>query len=139
MTSAADRRLVRLRARHRCEYCKMHEDDEPFLAFHIEHIIAKQHGGLTRLNNLAWSCHGCNESKGPNLASVDDVSGNIVRLFNPRLQRWSRHFIWSGAWLDGRTQIGRATIRALNMNAQHRIVLRELLLRLGTHPPTEDS
>jgi len=84
MTTAATRRFVCLRAKSRCEYCLMHEDDEPFFAFHLEHIIAKKHGGTDDLENLAWSCHACNESKGPNLASVDPVSSNVVRLFHPR-------------------------------------------------------
>ncbi len=137
MTTAANRRFVRQRAGNRCEYCRMHEDDEPFFAFHLEHVIAKQHGGTDDLGNLAWSCHGCNESKGPNLASVDEVSGNVVRLFHPRTQRWSRHFAWSGATLVGRTQIGRATVRALDLNSPHRLALRVLLIRLGTFPPDE--
>ncbi len=79
MTTAADRRFVRQRAGRRCEYRRMHEDDEPFFAFHLEHVIARQHGGTDELDNLAWSCHGCNESKGPNLASVDEVSGRATQ------------------------------------------------------------
>jgi hypothetical protein len=137
MTTAADRRFVRERAGFRCEYSRMHEDDEPFFAFHLEHVIAKQHGGTGELDNLAWSCHGCNESKGPNLASVDEVSGKVVRLFHPRTQRWSRHFAWSGSWVVGRTQIGRATVRALGLNAPRRVALRELLIRLGAFPPED--
>jgi hypothetical protein len=34
----AKRRLIQARARHRCEYCRMHEDDDPY-TFHVEHII----------------------------------------------------------------------------------------------------
>ena len=43
--NAATPALVRKRAGHRCEYCRLHEDDADFLSFHIEHVIAKQHGG----------------------------------------------------------------------------------------------
>ena len=41
---AATRRLVLRRAGSRCEYCRLpqHAVD---LTFHVEHIIAKQHGG----------------------------------------------------------------------------------------------
>jgi len=137
MTTAAIRRFVRQRAGFRCEYCRMHEDDEPFFAFHLEHIIAKQHGGSDTLDNLAWSCHGCNASKGPNLASVDEISGKVVLLFHQRTQRWSRHFIWSGATIIGKTQIGRATVRALDINSPQRLALRELLILLGTYPPDD--
>lgn len=42
---AATRQFIRERARDRCEYCRLHQDDEPFFPFQIEHIIAKQHGG----------------------------------------------------------------------------------------------
>ena len=40
--NAATRRLVRERAEFRCEYCRIHEDDEPY-SFHLEHIIPKKH------------------------------------------------------------------------------------------------
>jgi hypothetical protein len=46
MMDAALRAFVRERAGHRCEYCRLHEDDDDLLAFHVEHVIAKQHGGL---------------------------------------------------------------------------------------------
>jgi hypothetical protein len=40
--NAETRSLVRNRARHRCEYCMLHQDHEPLFRFHVEHIIAKQ-------------------------------------------------------------------------------------------------
>jgi hypothetical protein len=43
---AALRAFVRERAGRRCEYCRLHEEDDDFLAFHVEHVIARQHGGL---------------------------------------------------------------------------------------------
>ena len=113
MTTAADRRFVRQRAGFRCEYCRMHEDDEPFFAFHLEHVIAKQHGGLDGPENRAWSCHRCNLHKGPNLSGIDVISERTVQLFHPRLQSWQRHYNWHGGKLIGRTQTGRATIAVL--------------------------
>jgi 5-methylcytosine-specific restriction endonuclease McrA len=80
---AATRRRVQARARHRCEYCRIHEDDEPF-AFHLEHIIPKKHDGGDGVRNLAWSCHNCNLGKGANLSGL--VRGEIVSLFHPRKQ-----------------------------------------------------
>jgi hypothetical protein len=60
-------------------------DSSPlFEPFHLEHIIAKQHGGETKADNLAWACHRCNRHKGPNLSGIDPETQEIVQLFNPR-------------------------------------------------------
>lgn len=126
------RRLVRTRAGSRCEYCYMHEDDEPF-AFHVEHIVPRKHGGRTVPSNLAWSCQSCNLGKSSNLSGR--VGGETVELFHPRRQRWTRHFRWSGPRLIGRTKCGQATIRVLNINAADRVQLRRLLIALGGFPP----
>src|SRR5258708_23971581 len=112
---AAIRRRVQMRAGRRCEYCRIHEDDEPF-AFHLEHITPKKHGGEDDITNLAWSCQNCNLGKGANLASR--VGGKIVALFNPRRQSWRRHFRWTGALIVGKTLCGRATVKVLNINAE---------------------
>jgi hypothetical protein len=132
----ATRRLVRLRAGARCEYCRVHEDDEP-LTFHIEHIVARKHGGRSVPSNLAWSCQSCNLGKSSNLAGR--VRGGIVELFHPRRQNWNRHFRWSGPRLIGKTKCGRATIRVLNINAPDRVHLRRLLIALGSFPPERDA
>jgi 5-methylcytosine-specific restriction endonuclease McrA len=129
---AATRRRVRKRAGRRCEYCRIHEIDEPF-AFHLEHIISKKHGGKDNLSNLAWSCHNCNLGKGANLSGR--VRGEIVALFHPRRQNWKRHFRWNGAVLIGKTKCGRATIRVLNINAEDRVKLRDILRASGAFPP----
>src|SRR4051794_826537 len=95
----ADLRIrVRNRAGDRCEYCGLNQDREPFYRFHIEHIIAKQHGGGDEFENLALSCFNCNVHKGTNLSSIDPLSGKIVSLFNPRSDRWPDHFCSS--WCD---------------------------------------
>ena len=43
---------VRERAGNRCEYCRLPQEFSA-LQLHIEHIIARQHGGLDELENLA--------------------------------------------------------------------------------------
>jgi hypothetical protein len=83
----------------RCEYCRIHEDDEPY-AFHVEHIVPHKHGGGDDPSNLAWSCQSCNLGKSSNLSGW--IAGEIVALFHPRRQRWKRHFRWRGARLVGR-------------------------------------
>jgi hypothetical protein len=99
--------------------------------FHLEHIIAIQHGGSDGAENRAWSCHRCNQHKGPNLSGRDPLTEKIVRLFDPRRQLWTRHFEWFGAILVGRTQTGRATIAVLNMNDPQRVELRKILMDAG--------
>ena len=131
----AVRFLVRLRAGERCEYCRLHESDFPLLTFHIDHVVAKKHHGGDDLSNLVWSCLECNLAKSSNLSGRDFVTGRVVVLFNPRRQRWDRHFAWEGAQLVGNTPCGRATIDVLNINAPHRIDLRELLISGGVFPP----
>ncbi len=50
---------VRQRANGRCEYCMLPEEASE-VAFHVEHIRAKQHGGSDDLSNLALACDRCN-------------------------------------------------------------------------------
>jgi hypothetical protein len=37
------RELVQHRAGQRCEYCHIPEGGVPYLVFHVDHIVAKQH------------------------------------------------------------------------------------------------
>jgi len=97
----------------------------------VDHIIAQKHGGPTTLDNLALSCFSCNRHKGSNIAAIDPKTGVIVRLFNPRTDGWSDHFEVRGGWILGKTSIGTATVRLLNMNTPDRIRERLVLIRLG--------
>ena len=93
--------------------------------FHLEHVIPRQHGGPTTLDNLAWACNRCNSHKGPNLTGIDPVSGVIVPLYSPRVQRWDEHFaVGPGGAVAGLTPVGRVTVRVLQMNDEFRCVLR---------------
>ena len=128
---AATRQFVWERAGHRCEYCRLHQEHEPFFRFHIEHIIARQHDGGDEPDNLALACNHCNGHKGPNLSGIDGQTGKLVALFHPRRQRWQRHFRLEGALVVGRTACGRATVAVLAMNASDRVKLREQLIAAG--------
>ena len=77
------RDLVRNRAGNRCEYCLIRQDQDVFFTFPVDHIIALQHGGKTEADNLCPSCYRCNSHKGPNIASIDPETGELVRLFHP--------------------------------------------------------
>ena len=125
------RSLVRERAQNRCEYCRLPQSAAPFFAFHVEHIRAKQHGGLDDTENLALACPDCNAHKGPNLTSIDPESDQYVRLFNPRIDRWDDHFQTQGPFIAGTTPIGRATVSLLTMNESERLQMRAELQQTG--------
>ena len=133
--NAATRRLVRERAQGRCEYCHSRQDDT-FFTLHIEHVIAKQHGGSDRPENLCIACRECNFSKGPNVAGY--MGGRLVPLFNPRRQNWRRHFAWNGPLLHGRTLAGKITVMLLNINEASRVLARGFLIAEDRFPPPDD-
>ncbi|MGO8752136.1 MAG: HNH endonuclease [Thermoguttaceae bacterium] len=72
------RSLVRRRAGDVCEYCRLPQTASRFVQFHVEHIVARQHGGATESDNLALACGFCNFHKRPNIASLDPKSGELV-------------------------------------------------------------
>jgi hypothetical protein len=125
------RQRVRERAGNRCEYCRLHQRHDRFHPFHVEHIIARQHGGANDPENLALACHQCNLHKGTNLTGVDPDTNEVTRLFDPRREHWEDHFAWDGPFLVGRTATGRTTVWLLEMNSQERVELRRLLITLG--------
>lgn len=124
------RNFVRARAEDRCEYCRLPRKSQ-LMPFHVEHIIAKQHGGDDDAENLAWSCDRCNAYKGPNLSSIDPSTGCIVALYHPRQNIWRDHFIVRDAKIEGVSATGRATIRLLQMNAKRRVEVRRELIEEG--------
>src|SRR5687768_15907822 len=114
---------VRQRARRLCEYCRFPES-ESVLPFVVDHIRSQQHRGKTTAANLALACSCCNRHKGPNLSGVDPRTERVVRLYNPRRQRWQDHFRWKGARIVGLTATGRATVHVLAMNEERQILAR---------------
>jgi hypothetical protein len=123
-------RRVWERAANRCEYCQLPSAFHP-APFQIDHIIARQHGGKTELENLALACIHCNRFKGPNVAAVNPDTNEIVRLFHPRIDVWSEHFKWRGPELKGRTQIGHVTIAVLAINDPDFVAVRKALQNEG--------
>jgi hypothetical protein len=131
---AGTRQLVRQRAQKRCEYCHLPDvaDEWPF---HVDHIIARVHGGQDEPSNLCWSCTQCNLHKASNFASIDPLTGDRVNLFNPRQDNWHDHFVLGadGA-IIGLTAIGRATVRLLDINGIPQLDLRRELNQQGDYP-----
>ncbi len=130
---AALRQLVAERANGRCEYCLV-RDEDVLLPHQPDHIIAEQHGGKTEAENLALACVHCNRYKGPNIASIDPVSGQLTPLFNPRTHVWSEHFALNGAYIQPRTPIGRVTVQVLKLNDPKRVQIREALIEADRYP-----
>lgn len=127
---------VRVSARHRCGYC-LAQQRYTLLVLEMEHIIACASGGANAEENLWLACRLCNNAKGKQTFAHDPLTGRRVNLFNPRTQRWSRHFKWSddGTEIIGRTASGRATVVALNLNNEIALIVRSNWVRAGWHPP----
>jgi hypothetical protein len=119
-----------MRADQSCEYCRM---PKAFYRtpFHMDHIIARKHGGSSAKNNLAYACFHCNTHKGPNIAGIDPSTGRLARLFHPRADRWGQHFAWRGALIEGLTATGRATVQVLALNQFSLVAVRQSLQEEG--------
>jgi 5-methylcytosine-specific restriction endonuclease McrA len=74
--------LVAQRAGHRCEYCRAPEAIFN-LPFEVEHIIPTSRNGSDGESNCALACRSCNLYKSDQLEGLDELTGEIVRLFHP--------------------------------------------------------
>jgi hypothetical protein len=120
------------RAGHRCEYCHA---PESFFSHRLclDHVRPESVGGPTSLANLALCCYGCQLQKLAFEHGADPATARPAALFNPRRQRWSRHFRWSanGLYIEGLTPTGRATVERLDLNSRWQVQARE---RWKMHP-----
>lgn len=130
---------ARTRAKGLCEYCHAVEKWQ-YVCFTIDHVIPLQRGGSNDLDNLALACFHCNRQKSAYISGFDPVSTRETRLFNPRQDIWSDHFVWDvdAITLVGLTDIGRATIAKLVMNRERVLLIREADREIGRHPPNGD-
>lgn len=130
------RRIVATRARNYCEYCRC-SDRFATESFSVEHIQPQSAEGASVLENLAWSCMGCNGHKHVKTQATDPETGETVALFHPRQQIWDEHFGWNETFTQvvGRTPCGRATVEALYLNREGVMNLRLVLANAGLHPP----
>jgi HNH endonuclease len=123
------RREVRERAKGRCEYCLLPEE-QAFFPHEPDHILAMKHGGQSVAENLALACFDCNRFKGSDIASIDPESGELTRLFDPRTQEWTQHFSIDGGHIKPRTASGRVTELVLKLNLESRVEVREILAKV---------
>lgn len=132
------RNRVATQAHHRCGYC-LTQEAIVGTPMEIDHLFPEALGGLTEEANLWLACSLCNNLKADRIAVADPETGDIARLFNPRLQRWSEHFAWTpgGDQIVGRTATGRATVVALQLNRPTLVRARRLWVIAGWHPPED--
>jgi hypothetical protein len=132
------RKLVRERAKYRCEYCQSSEWLSGQVC-HVDHIHPRSKGGRTALDNLSLACASCNGSKLDIVQAADPQTGERVPLFNPRQQAWHEHFAWSedGTLVIGITACGRATVTLLQLNRPLAVAARTIWVSVNRHPPAD--
>jgi hypothetical protein len=129
---------VREQANHRCGYC-LSAQKYVLGLLEIDHLIPESLGGGDDEENLWLACRLCNSYKGIQTDDNDPLTKRKVKLFNPRRQKWTRHFAWSvdGTQVKGITACGRATVVALQMNNVIAVTVRQQWVSAGWHPPKE--
>lgn len=132
------REQVGAEARYRCGYC-LTSARVTGTPMEIDHIIPESLGGPTINENLWLACSMCNDHKGNRIAAPDPNTGDVVRLFNPRIQVWREHFVWNvaGDGIIGKTPTGRATVAALRLNRVELVEARRGWVIAGWHPPED--
>ncbi|MBD2005524.1 MULTISPECIES: HNH endonuclease [Cyanophyceae] len=130
------RERVRAQAGDRCGYCRSLQKYVLGI-LEIDHLIPTAKGGTDDEDNLWLACRLCNSYKGTQTHGRDPVTGRRIRLFNPRHQKWSRHFTWSedGTQIIGKTICGRATVVAFQLNNIIAVMVRREWVAAGWHPP----
>lgn len=128
---------IRTQAANRCGYC-LSPQRLLMARLEIEHIIPLAKGGGNDELNLWLACPLCNGHKSDKITAVDPQTNTTTPLFNPRTQKWSKHFRWSddGLTIIGLTPTGRATVIALHLSDDpDAITVRSYWILAGWHPP----
>ena len=130
------RARIRAQADNRCGYC-LSAQRYVFAPLEIDHIVPTARGGTDDEENLWLACRMCNGFKTDRTHGHDPLTGQDVRLFNPRRQHWAEHFSWSadGLRVIGLTACGRATVVTLQVNNVIAVMVRQEWVSAGWHPP----
>jgi len=134
---SALRHQVTQRAQSRCEYCCLDQASQA-ATFPIDHVIPVILKGPTDFSNLALTCPKCNALKWKHVQALDPETGEMVSLFNPRLDRWTDHFRWmksDATQVEALTSTARATSELLQLNGEFRREIRRWLEVVKRHPP----
>jgi HNH endonuclease len=131
---------VRSDANNQCGYC-LSQQKYVLGILEIDHIIPKAAGGSDDEKNLWLACRLCNSYKGIQTEAKDPITRLTVKLFNPRFQSWDQHFSWTngGILIEGKTDIGRTTVVALQLNNSYAVTVRQAWVSAGWHPPDSSS
>ncbi|MDJ0591701.1 MAG: HNH endonuclease signature motif containing protein [Pleurocapsa sp. MO_226.B13] len=153
MINDALKKQIRKEAGNRCGYC-LSLQKYVLGKLEIDHIIPQAKGGTDNPDNLWLACRLCNgykeiQQRGwtrrrrfavPHVqtTALDPNTGKTSQLFNPRKQKWSRHFQWNsnGTQIEGKTATGRATVNAKKLNNFIAVTVREQWVQAGWHPPS---
>lgn len=129
---------IRWAAKHRCGYCLVPQKLVSY-RLELEHLFPKAKDGETEEKKLWLACRQCNLSKGIKTEDFDSLTFEQVRLFNPREQVWSEHFLWreDNTLIVGKTPCGRATVSALQLNSDLQKTAREFWKLTGIFPPKD--
>lgn len=132
------RARVRAQAGDRCGYC-LSRQRLVLGRLEIEHIVPTARGGSDEEDNLWLACRLCNNFKADRTEGLDPETGERVRFFDPRRQRWSEHSAWrkDGTRILGRTPCGRATVVGLQLNNLIAVMVRREWVAAGWHPPRD--
>ncbi len=77
----------------------------------------------------------CSLRKGDRTTGTDPETGEIVRLFNPRVDSWSEHFdVISDSSIVGKTPTGRAAVTVLRLNHALAVSIRSEEAKRGRYP-----
>lgn len=127
---------IRAQAENRCGYCLVPQKLISY-KLEIEHFRPKAKSGSDDEENLWLACRQCNLYKGTKIHGFDAIKFKRVKIFNPRKQKWARHFIWSEDKIEiiGKTSCGRATVSALQLNSDLQRTAREFWKLTGIFPP----
>ncbi len=112
--------LVRQRADYRCEFCGIHETNAGG-ELTVDHYQPRSQGGGDDPENLIYACGRCNLYK----HDYWPESGDAPRLWNPRLESFSTHFVeLPDGTLESRTPTGVLTLRQLRLNRPQLVIHR---------------
>jgi hypothetical protein len=128
---------LRHRAENRCGYCLTPQHMMPE-KLPISYIVSVSRGGNDDDDNLWLVCPLCQLYKGDHVEGRDPLTSYKVSFFNPYKQFWFDHFRWSkdGTFIVGKTDQGRATVLALNLNHLTAVIVRRHWISAGWQPPS---
>lgn len=132
LTYGEYRPYLRIDFFHSCAYCTIMETEARGVRFTIDHYEPQIHRGdlENEYNNLMYSCDTCNIRKGSR-HPTPEARQIGKRFFRPDQDLRSAHFEKDGIYIGSKTEVGRFTISALDLNRRTLKRVRELRERLG--------